>query len=109
MNKNAPNHLVRRIRAQYTEERHEELDARVKRPAGVFAYVFGSIGAIVMGYGMSLTLTEMGSHLGLFGRMTMPVGIVLVSPAYPLYDRIVKKEREKIAPEILRLTDERMQ
>ena len=36
------------------------------------------------------------------------IGIVLVSLAYPVYNRTLKKEREKIAPEILRLTDELM-
>jgi hypothetical protein len=34
------------------------------------------------------------------------VGIVLVALAYPLYNRVLKKQREKIAPEILRLSDE---
>lgn len=36
------------------------------------------------------------------------VGIVLVCLAYPLYNRIAKKERARIAPEIIRLSDELM-
>ena len=64
---------------------------------------------------MSLAMTDLGEILGsyrgmamLFGIIIGIVGIVLVSLAYPLYNRIVKKEREKIAPEIIRLTDELM-
>ena len=34
--------------------------------------------------------------------------IAAVSMAYPLYSYITKKERKKITPEILRLTDELM-
>ena len=63
-----------------------------------------------MGTGMSLAMTELSSFLGVFA---MPVGIgigvmgiVMLSVAYPVYTHIVKKEREKIAPEIIRLTDE---
>ena len=121
MNKNDQEFLVQKIRTQYTEKEHtsldelKALDRKVKRPANVFAYVFGSISAIIMGAGMSLVMTEIGEVIGLAPKMAMPVGIligvvgiVLVCVAYPLYNRIVKKEREKIAPEIIRLTDELM-
>ena len=58
MNQNDQNFLVQKIRTQYVEREHtsldelKALDAKVRRPANVFAYVFGSIGAIVMGSGM---------------------------------------------------------
>jgi len=51
----------------------------------------------------------LGTTLALIiGIVTGVIGIVLVSIAYPIYNRTLKKEREKIAPEILRLTDELM-
>ena len=64
MNQNDKDFLVQKIRTQYTEKEHTQLDAlkdldkKVKRPANVFAYIFGSIGAIIMGSGMSLVMTE---------------------------------------------------
>ena len=66
-----------------------------------------------MGIGMSLVMTEIGAALGtmlsmIIGICVGIIGIVLVSLAYPVYNRTLKKEREKIAPEILRLTDELM-
>ena len=63
-----------------------------------------------MGTGMSLTMTEIGAALGslaqVLGIVIGIVGMVLVARAYPIYNRVLKKERQKIAPEILRLSDE---
>ena len=70
----------------------------------------GIIGALIMGTGMSLVMTDIGSALGglamIIGTAVGVVGMVLVALAYPLYNRVLKKQREKIAPEILRLSDE---
>ena len=75
----------------------------------------GIIGALIMGTGMSLAMTELGEMLGTSGELSMLIGIliglagmVLVALAYPVYNRVLKKQRERIAPEILRLTDELM-
>lgn len=72
--------------------------------------VVGIIGALIMGTGMSLAMTDIGAALGslaiVFGIAVGLVGMVLVALAYPLYNRVLKKQREKIAPEILRLSDE---
>ena len=108
--------MVEKIRSQYTEQQHTELDAlkaldaKVKKPAYVFGYTYGSIGAIVMGAGMSLVMTDIGAALG---RLAMMVGIavglvgmVLAALAYPVYNRVLKKQRQKIAPQILHLSEE---
>ena len=72
----------------------------------------GIIGALILGTGMSLCMTELGAPLGRFsmvlGITVGLIGLVLVAMAYPIYNRILQKEREKIAPEILKLTDELM-
>ena len=114
---------IKAIRKKYaapeeTEDKMAQLrrlDAGVTQKASVISLVFGVIGALILGFGMSLAMTDLGEILGSFRGMAMLfgiiigiVGIVLVSLAYPLYNRIVKKEREKIAPEIIRLTDELM-
>ena len=70
----------------------------------------GIIGALILGTGMSLCMTELGAALGhlamIMGIMTGLAGMILVALAYPIYNRTLKKERERIAPEILRLSDE---
>ncbi len=119
MNRNDREFLVQKIRTQYTEKDNADLDElkaldkKVKRPANVFAYVFGSVGAIIMGSGMSLAMTDFGEVFGmssskgmLFGIIIGLAGLALVSGAYPAYNKTLKKERKKIAPEIIRLTDE---
>ncbi len=116
---------LRRIREKYEsrEENKEEnkmeqlhrLDASVTRKATVAALVAGIIGALVMGAGMSLTMTDIGNYIGIQGMSAMILGIVigvtgivLAGFAYPIYSNTLRKERERIAPEILRLTDELM-
>ena len=96
-------------------ERLRRLDAAVTQKATSVSLVFGVIGALILGMGMSLAMTDIGKIIGLLGGMAMLIGIligiigiVLVSVAYPIYNSIIKKEREKIAPEIIRLTDELM-
>ena len=114
--------LVQKIRSQYTEKQYTELDelkaldAKVKQPANVFAIIFGTLSAIVMGAGMSLFMSELGQILGMKAELSMAVGIaaglaglVLTALAYPVYNSILKKERERIAPEILRLSEELLQ
>ncbi len=74
------------------------------------AITVGIIGALILGTGMSLCMTELGLLLGSYA---MPVGIVvgvagmaLAAMAVPVYRRTLQKERERIAPEILRLSEE---
>lgn len=70
----------------------------------------GVIGALILGTGMSLCMTELSGFLGgtamFIGIPVGLVGIVLVALAYPLFNRVLKKERERIAPEILKISDE---
>lgn len=114
---------IKAIREKYVtpeeqEDRMEQLrrlDAGVTQKATAVSLVIGIVGALILGFGMSLTMTNLGEILGPYQNMAMLVGIVigivgmvLVCLAYPMYNYIVKVEREKIAPEIIRLTDELM-
>ena len=73
----------------------------------------GVIGALVMGTGMSLFMTDIAAALGTLGMvlgiLVGIVGMLLVALAYPVYNRVLKSQRARIAPEILRLTDELLQ
>lgn len=89
------------------------LDAGVSKKATIVSIAVGVIGTLIMGIGMSLTLSDFGAFLGTYafpiGIAIGIVGLAILVCAYPLYNRVFKREREKIAPEILRLTDELMQ
>lgn len=117
MNRNEREYLVQKIRTQYTEKEHTELDElkaldkKVKSPANIFAFTFGSISALVMGSGMSLVMTDIGSVVGI--ENTMAVGIVIgiagmamILMNYPVYRRILGSRRKKYAERIIALSDE---
>ena len=91
-------------------ERLRKLHAIPTQKAQAASLAVGVIGALILGTGMSLAMTDIGSVLGslamALGILVGVVGMVLVALAYPLYNRVLRKEREKIAPEILRLSDE---
>ena len=119
MNKNDQQFMVQRIRTQYMEKTSSELDAlraldaKVKRPANVFAYVFGSISAIVMGTGMSLVMTDIGAAIGMTDALVpgIAIGIVGLCMAllnYPVYKRILNARKKKYGAEILRLSEKIM-
>ena len=114
---------IKRIRQKYQPVEEDDcesginklrrMDARVSKKAMVVALVMGIIGALVMGTGMSLIITEFGLILGITGGVKMAlgvilglIGIVLMATAYPVYNKVLKKEREKVAPEIIKLTKE---
>lgn len=91
-------------------EQLRRLHAIPTQKAQAASLAVGVVGALIMGTGMSLAMTEIGAALGslamVIGILVGIVGMVLVALAYPLYNRVLKKQREKIAPEILRLSDE---
>ena len=119
MSNNDQEFLVQKIRTQYTEKQHTELDAlkaldaKVKKPANVFAYVYGSLSAIIMGAGMSLVMTDIGAMIGLASAMApgIVVGVVGLGMAlstYPIHKKILNSRKKKYAPEILALSEKIM-
>lgn len=119
MNRNDQEYLVQKIRTQYTEKEHtgldalRELDAKVKRPANVFSYVFGAISAIIMGSGMSLVMTDIGATLGMTETMVPGIiigiiGMIMAIINYPIYKSILGSRRKKYANRIMELSDKVM-
>ena len=117
--KNDQEYLVQKIRTQYTEKQHTELDelrqldAKVKKPANVFAYTYGSVSAVVMGTGMSLVMTDIGATIGLASAMVpgIAIGVVglgLVLTTCPIYKRLLASRKKKYAAQILALSEKIM-
>lgn len=86
-------------------ERLRRLDRAAAKKGAVVSTVIGIIGCLMMGVGMCCSMVWMGS-LFIPGIIIGLLGIALIAASYPVYSKITKKQREKIAPEILRLTDE---
>ena len=119
MNRNDQQFMAQKIRTQYMEKTPSELDAlreldaKVKRPANVFAYTFGSISAIVMGAGMSLVMTDIGATIGIAsaiipGIVIGVIGMILAIVNYPIYKGILGSRKKKYGAKILELSNQIM-
>ena len=107
---------VEAIRKKYLPKEEDKMEQLRKlhysatQKAQAASIAIGVIGALVLGTGMSLCMTDLGAALGHFamilGIVLGLIGLIMVALAYPIYNRVLKKERERIAPEILRLSDE---
>lgn len=107
---------IRKIREKYTPpvdqedklQRLRRLDASVTQKGTIVALILGILGCLILGTGMSMIMVW-GEGLFLPGILVGAVGLIAVGVAYPVYGRMVRKQRERLAPEILRLTDELME
>ena len=106
-----------RIREHYTEKQTtdldtlRELDAKVKRPANVFSYIFGSVSAIIMGCGMSLVMTDIANIIGIGGNHMIigiiigVVGMIMAVINYPIFSAILNSRKKKYSEQILKLSE----
>ena len=112
---------IKNIRKKYTvpeENKMEQLrrlDSGVMKKAACISLIVGIVGVLIFGMGMSIIMSDIGEIINFSKGASMTagiligiIGILILSIAYPLYKLTLKKEREKIAPEIIRLTDELM-
>ncbi len=114
---------IKRIREKYAAdpkpaepdkmEQIRRLDADVTKKGTTAALALGILGTLIMGFAMSLIMTDLKEILGVYAENALLIGIIIgfvgmvgIIVAYPLYQHMVSKERKRIAPEILRLTDE---
>ena len=112
---------VRAIRDKYIPreeskmDRLRRLDRTAESRATVVSLILGIVGTLILGFGMSLVLSDLSLILGDNKVVSVIVGVVfglvggaVAALAYPVYNTVLAKERERIAPEIIRLTDELM-
>ena len=101
---------IERIRASYTQKETtkfdelKRLDKKVKRPAQIFAYVYGAISSLVLGTGMCLAMNIIGNSMA-FGIVLGLAGIALTLTTYPIFKAILKSRRNKYSKQIFELSD----
>ena len=104
---------VERIRNKYLpkeESKMEQLirlDKQAERPGTIASIVVGVLGTLVLGLGMTCTLVW-NSRMEIFiaGIVIGIIGLIMVGAAYPIYKKVTKKERAKIAEQIIALSNE---
>ena len=115
---------IKKIREKYTLSENKEddkmallrrLDKGVTQKAQAVSLVFGVLGVLILGFGMSLIMSELSTALGLQGAAPLVLGVIfgviggtLAALAYPAYNFVIKRERKRVAPKILSLTEELM-
>lgn len=106
---------AKRVAEEYSPKKErkvvqlKKLDEKVKRPAIIFAYMFGIIGAIILGIGMSFCMTDFGpsGNLGMIiGIIIGVVGLALCGINYPIYTKILNTRKQRYAYEIKELAEE---
>lgn len=102
---------IQNIRKKYLPKEADKmeqlrlLDQSATRKGTVVSLIVGILGSLIMGVGMCCCMVWMDKWFipGIFIGL---VGIAGVIAAYPLYTRITKAQREKLAPQILKLAEE---
>ena len=110
---------IKNIRKKYLPKEEDKMEQlrKLHRSAGEKAQTcsiaLGVIGTLILGTGMSLFMTDLGAVLGglspVTGICVGVTGMILLAMAYPVYNRVLRRERQRIAPRILQLTEELLQ
>ncbi len=106
----AENKKIEAIKAQYAAKENTKLDQlkaldkKVKRPAQIFTYTFGTVGALVLGTGMCLAMKVIGNSMPL-GIVIGVAGIAMVSANYWLYKKWLGARKRKYAKQVIQLSD----
>lgn len=102
---------IEKIRQKYMPKETDELaelrrlDAEVTRPGTIAGITIGIVGTLILGAGMSMALVWTDTLL-IAGIVMGIVGFAVLGAAYPVYCKITEKQKEKIAPQILELTEQ---
>lgn len=82
------------------------LDKKASKGANLFAAIFGTIGSLVLGFGMCIAMGVILKEFMWLGIAIGLVGIVMVSLNYFFYKRLLLKGRNKYAEQIKKLSNE---
>ncbi len=117
MNNNDQRFVAQKIREQYLEREGTELDtlraldAKVRRPASLFAYIFGAFSALIMGTGMSLVMSDIAEKIGVVADTMLPgiiigiIGIFMALINYPVYKKILCTRKNRYKAEIMEISE----
>lgn len=102
---------IEKIRKKYLPKEDDKmellrkLDRDVTKPGTIWAIAIGMIGCLVFGFGMCCTLVW-ADTLFVLGIIVGIIGMAIMGAALPVYKKITEKQKEKLAPKILALTEE---
>ncbi len=107
---------IKNIREKYAPPTEKEismeqlrrLDASATKGATIVSLIVGILSSLILGIGMCCTMVAGWEQYFIPGIVVGVIGIIGVISAYPIYTHMVRRKRAKLAPEIMRLSDELM-
>ena len=102
---------IENIRKKYLPKEEDKmetlrrLDKSAEKPGTMAGIIVGAIGTMLLGIGMCCTMVW-ADTVFVLGIVIGVIGIAILSTGYPLYKNITRKQREKIAEQILALSAE---
>ena len=88
-------------------EKLRRLHRSTTREGSAISLTVGIVGTLLLGVGLCCCIVWQDGWF-IPGIVVGIIGMAIAGIANPLYHKTVKKAREKIAPEVLKLTDELM-
>lgn len=85
-----------------TIDKIRRLDKQAEQPGKIASISIGIIGTLLLG--VSMTCTMEWTNFFIIGIVVGMIGIALIMSAYPIFKEITKRQREKIAPQIIELS-----
>ncbi len=84
------------------------MDKKVKKFPTIFAYIFGSVSALIFGTGMCLGMKVIGGTTAwmIVGIIVGVIGLGLTSATYAIYNKLIETRKKKYSKDILALSDE---
>lgn len=104
---------IEEIRKKYLPKEEDKMetlrrmDREAEKPGMMASISVGTVGSLLLGVGMCCTMVW-GSTTWVFvlGVIIGLLGLIIAAQAYPMYKKITRKQREKIADQILELSKE---
>ena len=93
------------IKEENKMEQLRKLDNEVERPGTMVSIVIGVIGSLILGGGMSICMVGENPNYPL-GILVGIAGFAVLGTAYPIYKKITEKQKAKLGPQILALSEE---
>lgn len=118
---NSEKKYVEKVMESYNEKEFskidelKELDKKVKKPVTIFAYIYGSISALIFGLGMCMAMKSMPSFildniasqtLMILGIVIGVVGLVMAGSTYFIYKKMKQARKNKYSSQIIELSNE---
>ena len=100
--------MIREYEVKNTDESDLEklkgLHKKARKNAYIFSYTFGTIAALIMGFGMSMAMEVIFAGFMWLGIIVGVIGMLMTLITYPIYKKLINNGKNKYSKDILELS-----